>query len=130
MLYPEGEMDPKTPEHPPAEQEVSWEVVRPQDLPALLEYTLEQAVAQQLTMASSAVELLQSNTPHHTDQRSSILTDLEQNLLTTSLQVDTIRQILRHPDQPLPIDRITYPKPIINLDLVKPPSPQQPSSTI
>ena len=128
MPYPEGKMD-QTPEQPPTEQEVSWEVVDPQDLPVLLEYTLEQTVVHQLTRISGIAELLTSELPHHLSERGNLLNDLNEAHLTASLQVDTVRQILRHPDQPLPVDRTTYPKPIINLDLVKPPSPQQPPPT-
>lgn len=130
MSYTEREMD-QSPETPKIEQGVTWEVIKPEELPPLLDHTIEETVFQSAARADTGTALLAMIPPQDTGKREKALEMLGKATTATVHQLRQLQAVLKQdPSKPVPIDhRYGSKYLIIALDLIEDSSnPQNPTS--
>lgn len=109
----------KGPEGFRREDTISWETLKPEDLLPLLNVSITEQVIQHATAAIGFAELAASDNPRHSAQKKEFAETVKDKTITIERQLRAIREILRDPSKPVPVDRTTYPNtPMIILDKV------------
>lgn len=86
------------------ENDITWEVVPPERLAALVANTITQSLIQPLTGTAGWVELLGSDRPQFVEKRPEYLGNLARDFTQLQDSLKILERLLKSPDQPFPIN--------------------------